>query len=179
MAKDQPNERYIPDAPQHREGGTWPPAIGQIKPPVQLPDIAKAVEEGMNLINGELMPLIEARKGADKAQEIREMVTPYVHEFHTDEPVRTLISMEELSAQGMLGAEMAGELFHNLREVIATNPDWENRYGKSSANVADKRVRGLIARLQLTVSANPAVGGQRLYDMTDFNRYERDREKAA
>jgi len=90
-----------------------------------------------------------------------------------------VISLEELSAQGLLGEKMASELFHNMRDEIATNPDWENRYGKNSADVADKRVRGLIARLQLTVSANPAVGGQRLYDITDFNRYEKDLEKAA
>jgi hypothetical protein len=163
-----PENRYEPDAPQHTEGGVWPPRVEKEEP---LPPIAEVVREGIDLIRGELLPLLEKRMGPDKANIIQEMLTPHVQEFHNPEPVRTYVALEDLAAQDMLDAERASELFHLMKEGIATNDDWKKRYGKSSADTADKRVRGLIAQAGLPVKEN---GVARTYTVMDLNRYEKD-----
>ncbi|MBN2585581.1 hypothetical protein JXA59_02945 [Patescibacteria group bacterium] len=174
MSRDQQGER-IPDVPVYGDGETWTFNL----PADKLPPIDAAVKAGMDLITGELMPLIEARAGEDVAQEIREMVTPHVRDFHNDEPARILVAIEELAKEDLLEADRASELFYLMAEGLTTNPDWKKKYGKDSKRMADSRVRGLIARSKLQVSNRPEVGGHRLYNVTDLNRYEKELEKAA
>jgi len=170
MSPAESNDRYRIGAHQYTEGGAWPPLAesGEGEP---LPPIAEVVREGMDLIRGELLPLLEKRVSPDKADMIQEMLTPHVKEFHNPEPVRIYVALEELAAQGMLDSDRASELFHLMREGIATNEDWKKRHGKSSADTADKRVRGLIAQAGLPVKEN---GVTHTYTVIDLNRYEKD-----
>ncbi|OGB75258.1 hypothetical protein A2810_01750 [candidate division Kazan bacterium RIFCSPHIGHO2_01_FULL_49_10] len=135
------------------------------------------IEMGLNLIYGELLPLVEQRAGIEVAQEIREMVVPYVKEFQTDEPIRILIALEEQAAANTLNTDIAGEFFHAMKEGLTTHPAWQQHYGQDSAQLADKRVKGLIARSKFEVTAED--GNHRPYAVTDLARYEHDLNRAA
>lgn len=168
------DKRYISGTPQHGEGGVWPPhSKGEL-----LPDIAEAVQKGMDLIRGELMPLLEKRVGAEKASEIEEMLEPHITKFHNPEVVRTYVAIEELAAQDLLDAEQASELFYLMKESIIVNPDeeWRRLHGRDSKGAADKLVWGLIAQSKLSVIGN---GEKRSYAVTDLTRYEKEKDLAA
>ena len=110
-------------------------------------------------------------------KEIREMVVPYVKEFQTDEPIRILIALEEQAAANTLNTDIAGEFFHAMKEGLTTHPAWQQHYGQDSAQLADKRVKGLIARSKFEVTAED--GNHRPYAVTDLARYEHDLNRAA